>query len=33
MVEWCRRGPRHARVTRVEVSEPAPRGLGTFSVA
>ncbi len=33
MVDWCRRGPRHARVTRVEVSEPAPRGLGTFSVA
>ncbi|MGM0384985.1 MAG: acylphosphatase [Actinomycetota bacterium] len=33
MVDWCRRGPRHARVTRVEVGETAPRDLGTFSVA
>lgn len=29
---WCERGPRHARVTRVNAEETAPRGLTGFSV-
>ncbi len=32
LVEWCRRGPRHAVVTRVETMDATPRGLTTFSV-
>ncbi len=32
MVDWCRSGPRHARVDRVVVTETAPRGTVGFSV-
>ena len=32
MVEWSRRGPRHALVDRVEVTERTPTGLRGFSV-
>jgi acylphosphatase len=32
MVEWCRRGPRAARVTDVEVEDVAPEGTPGFSV-
>ena len=33
MVEWCRRGPRAARVTEVDVEEVAPQGRRRFDVA
>jgi acylphosphatase len=32
MVEFCRRGPRGADVTRVDTFEEAPEGLTGFSV-
>ncbi len=32
MVEWCRHGPRHARVTGVEVHEETPTGEPGFHV-
>jgi acylphosphatase len=32
MVAWCRNGPPHARVDRVEVTERAPEQLGEFRV-
>jgi acylphosphatase len=33
MVEWCRRGPRGARVEDVEVTWEEPKGLSGFRVA
>ena len=33
MVEWCRRGPRGARVEDVEVTWEEPEGLSGFRVA
>jgi len=32
LVAFCRRGPRHARVDRVEVFDEAPEGLRGFRV-
>jgi acylphosphatase len=32
LVEWCGRGPRQARVTRVDVVEEAPDGAVGFSI-
>ena len=32
MVDWCRRGPRHAAVTGVEVIDETPRGERGFSI-
>jgi acylphosphatase len=32
MVDWCRRGPRGARVTEVEVISEEPEGLAAFEV-
>ena len=32
MVAWCRHGPRHARVTDVEVVAEQPEGLAEFDV-
>lgn len=32
MVEWCRRGPRAARVNDVDVEEVAPQGMRHFDV-
>ena len=32
MVEWCRRGPRHATVTDVEVHWEEPEGLHEFDL-
>ena len=32
MIEWCRRGTRHAEVTDVEVIEEDPTGLSGFSI-
>jgi hypothetical protein len=32
MVDWCRRGPRHAAVADVEVSWEEPRGERGFAV-
>jgi acylphosphatase len=32
MIEWCRRGPRGADVTGVEVSDEDPRGEEGFAV-
>jgi acylphosphatase len=32
LVAFCRRGPRHARVERIEVLEEAPEGLHGFQV-
>lgn len=32
MVEWCRRGPRHAHVAHLDVKEVAPEGLRDFAV-
>ncbi len=32
LVEWCRKGPRHAVVQRVEVSDSTPEGHGRFEV-
>lgn len=31
-VAWCRKGPEHARVEKVEVAPGEPRGLGDFRV-
>jgi acylphosphatase len=33
MVEWCRRGPRWARVTTIEVQEEEPQGDVGFQIA
>lgn len=33
MVDWCRRGPRLARVEDVQVSEEPPVGEGEFHIA
>jgi acylphosphatase len=32
MTRWCRTGPRHARVDRVEVADEAPTGERGFEV-
>ena len=32
LVDWCRRGPRHARVTKVDVTWEEPEGLTGFDV-
>lgn len=32
MVAWCRHGPRHARVSSVEVEAEEPQGLFEFDV-
>jgi acylphosphatase len=32
MVEWCREGPRHARVSGVEVQREEPEGLSGFDM-
>ena len=32
LVEFCRRGPGHSEVVRLEVSEEPPEGLSGFSV-
>ncbi len=32
MVEWCRAGPPHARVTEVEVAQETPAGETRFRV-
>jgi acylphosphatase len=32
MVDWCRHGPRHSVVERVEVTERSPAGLTGFDV-
>ena len=32
MVEWCRHGPRHADVTRVQMTEETPTGEPGFHV-
>jgi acylphosphatase len=32
LVEWCERGPRHARVSGVEVAFEEPEGLNEFDV-
>ena len=32
MVAWCRRGPDHARVATVEISDENPRGDASFLV-
>jgi acylphosphatase len=32
MVAWCRTGPRHARVSDVDVQWEEPEGLGVFDV-
>ena len=32
LLAWCRAGPRHARVDRVEVREETPEGLSGFEV-
>jgi acylphosphatase len=33
MCRWCRTGPDHARVSRVEVTEEEPEGLTSFKVS
>jgi acylphosphatase len=32
LIDWCRRGPRGADVSRVEVDEERPEGLARFEV-
>ena len=32
LVDWCRRGPGAARVTRVQVSDEPPRGEHGFAI-
>jgi acylphosphatase len=32
MVDWCREGPRHARVANVEVAWEEPEGLAGFDL-
>ncbi len=32
LVAWCRQGPRHARVTGIEVTEDGPAGLEGFRI-
>jgi acylphosphatase len=32
VVEWCRQGPPHARVERVQVDQAEPTGATTFDV-
>ena len=33
MCRWCRTGPDHARVSRVDVTEEEPEGLTSFVVS
>ena len=33
VIEWCREGPPHARVTSVDVSEEEPLGESGFSIS
>lgn len=32
LVDWCRRGPRGARIDDVAVDDEAPEGLSTFRI-
>ena len=32
LVDWCRSGPSHAQVERVDVDETAPQGFDGFAV-
>ena len=32
MVDWCRRGPRHAHVTSVHAEDEPPQGVTGFTV-
>jgi acylphosphatase len=32
MVDWCRSGPPHSRVTGVDVTDVEPTGAGSFEV-
>jgi acylphosphatase len=32
LVQWCRQGPPHADVLRVDVGDEEPEGLSSFSV-
>jgi len=31
-IDWCRKGPEHARVDKIEISESQPVGMSVFSV-